>query len=115
MNPGAYLKSHLALVLSLLGTLALLTFVMEVAGGRSFALLGLIIGSVGLVCGLSLDYLVHRGWWRQLECLLRELDNPRLVAALTEAPGFAEAGLPTRPSPRPTSLRATRWPRPVAR
>lgn len=59
MNPGAYLKSHLALVLSLLGTLALLTFVMEVAGGRSFALLGLIIGSVGLVCGLSLDYLAH--------------------------------------------------------
>ena len=90
MNPGAYLKSHLGLVLLLLGTLALLTFVMEVAGGRSFALLGLIIGSVGLVCGLSLDYLAHRGWWRRLECLPRELDNPRLVAALAEAPGFAE-------------------------
>lgn len=80
MNPGAYLKSHLGLVLLLLGTLALLTFVMEVAGGRSFALLGLIIGSVGLVCGLSLDYLAHRGWWRRLECLPRELDNPRLAA-----------------------------------
>ena len=105
MNPGAYLKSHLGLVLSLLGTLALLTFVMEVAGGRSFALLGLIIGSAGLVCGLSLDYLAHRA-----SSTTRAL-SPRSP----RPPALLRVTLPTRPSPRPTSLRATRWPWPVAR
>lgn len=93
MNPARYIKSHLALVLVLLGTVALLAFLMEVVGGRSFALLGLIVGDIGVTVGLALDYLGHRGWWRRLERMPRELDNPRLASALLEAPGFAEGDI----------------------